>query len=46
MNALISAFKNKKTHILANDGRLIKKFFYGVLILTLAFQSGFTGRCS
>ena len=40
MNALISAIKDKQKIIFANEGRLLKKSFFGLLILTLAFQSG------
>ncbi len=40
MNAIISAISNKKKLILANEGRLLKKSFFGLLILALAFQSG------
>ena len=40
MNALISAIKDKQKIIFANEGRLLKKSFFGLLILTLAFQTG------
>ena len=40
MNALVNAFKKRKLVVLANDGRLLKKSFFGLLILVLAFQSG------
>jgi len=40
MNALLNAIKDKKRLILKNEGRLLKKSFFGLLILTLAFQSG------
>ena len=40
MNALINVINNQKKIILANEGRLLKKSFYGLLILALAFQSG------
>ena len=40
MNALVNAIKNRKKVVLANDGRLLKKSFFGLLILALAFQSG------
>jgi len=40
MNALISAIINKKRNFIENDGRLLKKSFLGLLILTLAFQTG------
>ncbi|MAZ07080.1 MAG: hypothetical protein CMM99_01250 [Rickettsiales bacterium] len=38
MNALIAVLINKKTILVANEGRLLKKCFLGFLILTLAFQ--------
>ena len=44
MNALISAFVDKKKIILANEGRLLKKSFYGLLIIALAFQGGTFGE--
>ena len=44
MNALISAIKSQKDFILANDGRLIKKAFFGLLIFCLAFQTGALGQ--
>ena len=44
MNALITVLKQRKTVVLANDGRLLKKSFFGLLILTLAFQSGEFGE--
>ena len=44
MNALLTALKQRKTVVLANDGRLLKKSFFGLLILTLAFQSGELGE--
>ena len=40
MNALFNAIKDQKTIALANDGRLLKKLFFGILILSLAFQTG------
>ncbi len=40
MNALISAFKDKQKIMFANEGRLLKKSFFGLLILALAFQTG------
>ena len=40
MNALINALNERKKVALANDGRLLKKSFLGILILALAFQSG------
>ena len=39
MNALISAFKDKQKIMFANEGRLLKKSFFGLLILVLAFQT-------
>ncbi|MDC0226821.1 putative manganese transporter [Alphaproteobacteria bacterium] len=36
--------KNRKEVVLANDGRLLKKSFFGILILALAFQSGEFGE--
>ncbi len=44
MNALISSIISKKKIILANEGRLLKKSFFGLLILSLAFQSGNFGQ--
>jgi len=44
MNALINVLQKRKKVILANDGRLLKKSFFGLLILTLAFQSGEFGE--
>ena len=44
MNALLTVLKQRKTIVLANDGRLLKKSFFGLLILTLAFQSGEFGE--
>ena len=40
MNALISAIKDKQKIMFANEGRLLKKSFFGLLILALAFQTG------
>ncbi len=40
MNTLINAISNQKKLIFANDGRLLKKSFFGILILALAFQGG------
>ena len=40
MNALINAISNQKKLIFANEGRLLKKSFFGLLILALAFQGG------
>ena len=44
MNALINALNNKKKIIFANEGRLLKKSFFGLFILALAFQSGTFGE--
>ncbi len=44
MNALLTDLKQRKKVVLANDGRLLKKSFFGLLILTLAFQSGEFGE--
>ena len=44
MNAILSALIKKKKIILENDGRLLKKSFFGFLILSLAFQSGSFGE--
>jgi len=44
MNAFLTVLKQRKTVVLANDGRLLKKSFFGLLILTLAFQSGEFGE--
>tara|TARA_Y100000590_G_scaffold91418_1_gene103167 strand:+ start:622 stop:1788 length:1167 start_codon:yes stop_codon:yes gene_type:complete len=40
MNAIITAIKEQKDYILANDARLLKKSLFGFVILTIAFQSG------
>jgi len=44
MNALINAILVRKDFALANDGRLIKKCFFGLLILAFAFQPGDLGN--
>ncbi len=44
MNALLTVLQQRKKVVLANDGRLLKKSFFGLLILTLAFQSGEFGE--
>ena len=44
MNALISAIKDKQKIIFANEGRLLKKSFFGLIILALAFQTGEFGN--
>jgi hypothetical protein len=40
VNALISAIKDKQKIMFANEGRLLKKSFFGLIILALAFQAG------
>ncbi len=40
MNALISTIKDKQKIMFANEGRLLKKSFFGLIILALAFQTG------
>ena len=44
MNIFFKAFFERKNLILANEGRLLKKSFLGILILSLAFQSGELGE--
>ena len=44
MNAIINVIKDTKKDAFANDGRLLKKSFLGLLILALAFQSGEFGN--
>ncbi len=44
MNALINALNEKTKIILENDGRLLKKSFFGVLLLSLVFQGGEFGE--
>ena len=44
MNALINVIKDRKKDVLANHGRLLKKSFFGLFILVLAFQSGEFGE--
>ena len=44
MNAIFNAINNKKKIIFANEGRLLKKSFFGLLILALAFQGGELGN--
>ena len=44
MNAIINALSNKKKIIFANEGRLLKKSFFGLIILSLAFQGGEFGN--
>ena len=40
MNALLNVIKTQKNIALANHGRLLKKSFFGLIILSLAFQPG------
>ena len=44
MNALINAINEKTKIILENDGRLLKKSFFGLLLLSLVFQGGEFGE--
>ena len=44
MISIINALNKRKKVVLANDGRLLKKSFLGLLILSLAFQSGEFGE--
>ena len=44
MNALFNVIKNKRNLALANDGRLLKKSFFGLIILACAFQPGEFGN--
>jgi len=44
MNTIINVIKDTKKDAFANDGRLLKKSFLGLLILALAFQSGEFGN--
>ena len=44
MNALLNAIIQKKNVALANEGRLLKKTFFGLLILSIAFQPGDFGN--
>jgi len=44
MNALLNVIKKRKEVVLANDGRLLKKSFFGLLILVFAFQPGEFGE--
>ena len=44
MNALINAINEKTKVILENDGRLLKKSFFGILLLSLVFQGGEFGE--
>ena len=40
MNAIFNAISTQKKIMFANEGRLFKKSFFGLLILSLAFQGG------
>ncbi len=44
MNAILNVINNQKKIIFANEGRLLKKSFFGILILALAFQGGDFGQ--
>ena len=44
MNAFINAINEKTKIILENDGRLLKKSFFGLLLLSLVFQGGEFGE--
>ena len=44
MNAIFNVINAQKNNILANEGRLLKKSFFGLIILSLAFQSGEFGH--
>ena len=44
MNSLINAINEKTKIILENDGRLLKKSFFGLLLLSLVFQGGEFGE--
>ena len=44
MNALINAINEKTKVILENDGRLLKKSFFGLWLLSLVFQGGEFGE--
>ncbi len=44
MNALINSINEKTKIILENDGRLLKKSFFGLLLLSLVFQGGEFGE--
>ena len=44
MNALINTINEKTKVILENDGRLLKKSFFGLLLLSLVFQGGEFGE--
>ena len=40
MNDLVTALLDKRTILVANEGRLLKKSFLGFIILITAFQTG------
>ena len=44
MNELIASIIDRKTIMFANDGRLLKKCFLALIILSLAFQQGALGE--
>ena len=44
MNALFNVINEKTKIILENDGRLLKKSFFGLLLLSLVFQGGEFGE--
>ena len=44
MNALLAKVVNKKTLLIANEGRLLKKCILGFLILIFSFQSNEFGQ--
>ena len=44
MNELIASIIEKRTLMFANEGRLLKKCFLGIIILALAFQQGGLGE--
>ncbi len=44
MNALINTINKKTKIIFQNDGRLLKKSFFGLLLLSLVFQGGDFGE--
>ena len=44
MNAFIAAVLEKKTILVANEARLLKKSFLGIAILAMAFQTNNFGE--
>ena len=44
MNAFIASVLEKKTILVANEGRLLKKSFLGIAILAMAFQTNNFGE--